>query len=360
MFELQAHETPADAIRRIGLGLIDENLHLLQDETGDRDEAIHEARKNFKRLRAVLRLVRAEIGEEVYKGENIVFRDASRRLAVLRDSAVMVETLEAVRFAHAADLPGAGMSAMHGKLVAWQEGVRDQFLQNANTLPEVVDVLQDARSRFAALPITGQDFAAFAGGLQRVYRQGRRRMAEAYATGSAELFHDWRKRVKYLWHQVEILHLLWPTVMDELARELHHLSTLLGDAHDLVVLREMLTEEDAAADDGANLAALLAILQERQAALEKAAFPVGQRIFAERPSAFVQRLAAYWEAWQVHGYNGLPAEAPQTVFVGTQEAAALLGLSVTAVRMRIARGELPAVKVSGVWVIPLAALPEQA
>ncbi len=357
MFELQAHETPAEAIRRIGLGLIDENLHLLQDETGDRDKAIHEARKNFKRLRAVLRLIRDEIGEEIYKAENTIFRDASRRLAVLRDSAVMVETLEAVRIEYAGDLPEADLSDVYGKLVAWQEGVRDQFLQNADTLPEVVEVLQAARPRFAALPIARQDYAAFSGGLQRVYRRGRRRMQEAYATCSAKLFHDWRKQVKYLWHQVEILHLLWPPVMDELARELHHLSTLLGDAHDLVVLREMLLEGQGF--NGRN-EELLAVLQERQRALEKAAFPVGQRIFAERPLAFVQRLATYWEAWQVYGYNGLPAETPQTIFVGTQDAAAALGVSVAAVRARIASGELPAIKVSGVWVIPVGALPAPA
>ena len=42
------------------------------------DEAVHTARKALKKTRATLRLVRDEIGEEVYQRENVAYREAGR------------------------------------------------------------------------------------------------------------------------------------------------------------------------------------------------------------------------------------------------------------------------------------------
>jgi hypothetical protein len=42
------------------------------------DEAAHDARKRCKKLRALLRLVRAELPAKVYRAENDALRDAAR------------------------------------------------------------------------------------------------------------------------------------------------------------------------------------------------------------------------------------------------------------------------------------------
>ncbi|MCA9936266.1 MAG: CHAD domain-containing protein [Ardenticatenaceae bacterium] len=355
MFQIQAHESSESAIKRIGLALIDENVQMLTAPGEEMGTAVHAARKNFKRLRALLRLVRDEVGEESFQRENVCFRDAARRLAVLRDSAVIIETLDSVCALHAADLPEGAFAGIRAALVDWQQAVSRRFLQDADTLREVTAVLQQARPRFAALPIQQDGFAAFADGLRRVYKQGHRNMTAAYAAKRPELFHEWRKQVKYLWHHVELLSLLWPLPMAEMARELHELSDYLGMAHDLVVLRHMLTTPGSAYAAEADLPRLLPLLAERQTALEMAAYPLGQRLYAERPSAFVQRLSVYWHTWQESGFNGLPPQPPR--LLNTQEAAARLGISLVALRRRIARGEVTAVKISGVWAIPQDTLP---
>ncbi|MFQ5486316.1 MAG: CHAD domain-containing protein, partial [Desulfobacterales bacterium] len=95
-FQLQAGEPLADGIRRIALGRIDKALSQLTNPGFNRDLAVHEARKTCKRLRAVLRLIRDEVRTSYYRQENVRFRDASRLLAPARDSAVMVETLDAL------------------------------------------------------------------------------------------------------------------------------------------------------------------------------------------------------------------------------------------------------------------------
>ena len=52
------------------------------------------ARKRFKKVRAILRLVRDKIGEDVYKKKNICYRNAGRCLSDVRDSVVIIETLD--------------------------------------------------------------------------------------------------------------------------------------------------------------------------------------------------------------------------------------------------------------------------
>lgn len=81
-------------VSRIAYEQIDEALGYLQDSGDALDEAVHETRKCLKKLRGLLRLVRKEIGETVYKRENVMFRDAGRLLSDLRDCKVMIDTLE--------------------------------------------------------------------------------------------------------------------------------------------------------------------------------------------------------------------------------------------------------------------------
>ena len=43
--------------------------------------------------------------------------------------------------------------------------------------------------------------------------------------------------------------------------------------------------------------ALAALLAERRATLQKHAFGIGQKLFAEKPKAFRQRIGEYVDAW---------------------------------------------------------------
>src|SRR5262245_7125172 len=57
-------------------------------------EGVHNARKQFKQLRGVLRMIRFGLGEKIYDRENTALRDAGRPLSEVRDADVMIETLD--------------------------------------------------------------------------------------------------------------------------------------------------------------------------------------------------------------------------------------------------------------------------
>src|SRR5262245_6994153 len=94
-FEFEPDESVRKGVRRIARKQLEAALGLLTGaQPASPDEVVHEARKHFKKLRAVLRLVRPAIGPKAYRGENITFRDAARPLTEVRDAKVLVETVD--------------------------------------------------------------------------------------------------------------------------------------------------------------------------------------------------------------------------------------------------------------------------
>ena len=86
--------------------------------------------------------------------------------------------------------------------------------------------------------------------------------------------------------------------MDAMARELEMLGEYLGDDHDLVILRQAVEQQSPDKSHSRELAALNGLIDERQRELQIAALALGKRFYAERPSAFCNRLAGYWQIWR--------------------------------------------------------------
>lgn len=294
-YRVEANETPEAGVKRIALEQLHKARKHLQ-ERADMDEAIHDARKRFKKIRAVARLVRDEVGNDIYHASNTTFRNAGRRFAPARDSQVLIETLDQLRSHYSSVLAPDAFAAirrqLHNRHAATlasitSEGIVDQVLQ----------ALDPAEESIKGWPIAASDFAAFDAGLHRVYKRGRKAMQAANAAPTAENLHEWRKRVKYLWYHLRILRPAWPDVLDDLADAQHDLANLLGDDHDLAVLYDALSGDETLRSDDAALHALLGLATERRKGLQSQAWPLGQRLYAESPDDFTERIAAYWDAW---------------------------------------------------------------
>src|SRR3954447_23499769 len=93
-FRFDPGEPVPDEVRRVARGRIDHALDELRGNSDStREEAVHEARKDMKKLRALLRLVRGELGGRVYSAENACFRDTARELAGVREADAKLATL---------------------------------------------------------------------------------------------------------------------------------------------------------------------------------------------------------------------------------------------------------------------------
>ena len=281
-YRLKADEALPDAIGRVARGRIDHAVDELRGKSGSTpEEAVHEARKDMKKLRALLRLSRDELGKATYRRENACFRDAARELAGTRDSDVMLEALGALELP-----PGAGwelrkaMQAERGR--AGEDG-RDAAARAA------VAILKEARGRVDEWRLERDSFGALAGGLERTYRRGRRGFRAASDEPSVESLHEWRKRVKDLWYHHTLLRQLWPPVMTAVGDQAHDLSDLLGDDHDLAMLAGWMRAHAPAAGPE-----FFEAVERRREELQREALSLGALLYAEKPSAFVGRLERLW------------------------------------------------------------------
>ena len=298
-YQLEAREGLPAGIERIIREQIERAIEELTGQTNNsQDEAVHEARKCFKKIRAVLRLVRAQLPQAVYQRENLCFRDAGRHLSDLRDAQVRLETLEKLAKEFPDAIPNQEMASVRLVLKASYGAVSEQVLNGKEAVPSVVAALKAARERLAEWSLHHDNWSAIEGGLKRAYKQGRQGLRRAAAQPTVANLHSWRKRVKDLWYHLLILAPVWPRVMAALAKEARDLSDYLGDDHDLAVLHQFIVESVEGSGNSAQLQGLIALIERRRAQLQWLAQSAGQRLYAEAPGDFVNRIGAYWQVWR--------------------------------------------------------------
>ena len=298
-FRLKDGEPVSKGVKRLAAKELDKAIEVLSARgKGDRDETVHDARKRLKKVRALLRLVRDEVGESVYKAENAALRDAAHPLTEVRDAKVLVDALDGV-IEHAAEgVNGHAFDSLRRALGANQREVRKRVLEVRGAFTKVKAALREARRRVKDWPVAKRGWGALEGGLRRVYRAARNAFATAAAAATVENLHEWRKQVKYLWHQLEVLEPVWPGMMDVLAEQARVLSGYLGDDHDLAILRQTLEGDPQKFRDRNAVEKLLPLLDRRRAELQRQAAALGQRLHRDRPGEFVRRVKAYWKAWR--------------------------------------------------------------
>ena len=85
-YRLAKDEPLGRGLRRIAGEQLDAAVADLETCRPDPQEAVHDARKRLKKVRAVLRLARGEVDQAFYTLENARFRDVGRALAPFRDA----------------------------------------------------------------------------------------------------------------------------------------------------------------------------------------------------------------------------------------------------------------------------------
>jgi CHAD domain-containing protein len=294
-YRLGQAEFVPDGMRRIARGQLDAGLEELAGQPNrGLDEAVHETRKRLKRLRAALRLGRSAIGAETYRRENAAFRDLGKRLSAPRDAMVLIETLDELTERFRDELPTDATGPLRARFEQMHERALTRLRRDEATIEAVRGELEGARVRSAAWTFDGEGFEALRPGLERIYRRGRRSMRAAAEEANDERLHEWRKRAKDLWHAVQILRPAAPKRMKRLAKRAHRLSDLLGDDHDLAVLRARVERAGGSFEREASRTALLAVIDRRRLSLQSDAFKLGAKIYEAPPKSFGRSVERGW------------------------------------------------------------------
>ena len=263
-YRLKKSESVPEGVARIARGRIDHAIDALADAS---EEGVHEARKDMKKLRALLRLV----GEKRLRDEGGFFRDVARELAGARDADVMLATVADLESRYEVEV-GPVRQRLEAHRLRTTGGGRKRAANTAKRM------LKEGRARVDDWPLERDGFEAFEDGLRRTYRRGRRDWRAVLADPSTENLHEWRKRVKDLWYHHSLLQGIWKPVMSAVADEAHELSDRLGNDHDLALLLDFGAEE------------LEAVIVERRQELQGEALEYGARLYADKPKVYVRRI----------------------------------------------------------------------
>ena len=295
-FLLQNKESLSPGIKRILHSELDWAISSLKDS--DHREGVHEARKSFKKVRAVLRLVRDEAGKKNYRYENVWYRDAGRQLSALRDATALIETLEVLKTKYKDEVDKEIFNSIRKNLKNNRKKIEEDVLSNKDTLNRVTSLVEEGKERIQNLNINKESFKAVKKSIARVYRRGYRAMRRAIENPSIDNLHLWRKRVKYLWYMVLLLRNIWPTIMDAMAVELNQLSKLLGTDHDLAVFEEAIDDNVVSFPDTTAKIKMKSRISRYRNDLQNEIFLLGTKIYRTKPKAFVKNLEAYWKTWR--------------------------------------------------------------
>ena len=255
----------------------------------DPHKGIHQARKHLKKLRALIRLIRDQLGRNSYKDGNIYYRDIGRHLAALRDITSLIEISIQLQEQYAQIIGHEGFEHLLQLLTQERKRIQKEKPQKQLFKKEVQLIKKD-KTRFTkpSKPVYSIENALKS--LTRVYKRGVRGFQKAQILPEAEGMHDWRKRVKYLWHHFQLIEQAWPALMICYIEILKNLADELGDYHDLALLQEKTQLLKKNLPEGFAKKLWKIAEKEKKNKLSEA-LNLGQLIYAERPKAFRRRMA---------------------------------------------------------------------
>jgi CHAD domain-containing protein len=275
-FRLRTNESVARGLERI----VRKELSAAIDQLAGMDvseEAIHEARKSVKKVRAVLQLVGTELGAD--RGLKQL-RRAGRLLAPLRDADALVTT--ARELCARQPLSERTCTSLRDQLSERQTRlIGGSRSRHANQ--QAARVLKKAYRSSKSWKWRKLRRSAFAAGIRRSYRKASRAMQSARVRQRADEFHAWRKRVKTLWYALRLLPQHRP--FGRRLTELEHLESWLGEDQNLAVLRTRLSRLAVSGS-----AQVVSLAERRQRSLRQKALATGAHQFNDGSKQFARRV----------------------------------------------------------------------
>lgn len=293
-YQLRHDEALGENLRRICRKQIESAIAIARGEKETRDTPVHQTRKHLKKARAVLRLVRQEIGHGLFREMDHCLRNVARLTSDIRDAEVRLQTVRDLR-----GIKQRGGRTSYRKL----EGMLMLELENfmaafAEWQLQAVPMLEKALANTNCWSLNHFSCKQLRRATQASYKSARKALATAKATPNTENFHEFRTRAKTLWYQLRILRPVNAVVLKTLGDDLHSVGDLLGRAHDLSFLGDRLRGEHGKSEWQQEGRRLLAVLEVSQGDLQRGAADLAERFYAERPRDFGQRMAAWLEEWE--------------------------------------------------------------
>jgi CHAD domain-containing protein len=289
-YSFERHETVAVGVGRIIGELTWTTTQELYPSHPRHQDWVHNTRTRYKRIRSLLRLMRDSLGDDVYRAEMDRIREATGLLSRLRDAEVLVQTADLLAEHIAEDDSLAQLRQWLGEryrqISHIETNIQQLLLTTAREMDELI-----LRSANWQLP---EDYDEPLREFTRSYNRGLQQMGVAFEQPGDEAFHDWRKRVKGHYYQCCLFDMAWSPTMSLRSEEIKSLSDLLGEDHDIAVLREVLAAETGAPEMSQQLDRQV---HDHQQGLRDRSKTLAESVYQHEPDALADELRRSIERW---------------------------------------------------------------
>jgi CHAD domain-containing protein len=293
-FRLETGQAVSGEIRRIVLQQLDRaTSELTAIGDPESDQAIHDARRRVKKIRAIIRLVRPVLGKAHRADPEL--RRVSKLLAPVADGQGVIDTLNLLVKRYRHELPKKTAAAIRNGLIDRSRQI-DSKASKEGVLEQAQSTLRAERQRVKQWRLRAEGFRALAPGLKNSVRRARAAMMTAWLDPTAQNHHTWRRHVKNHWFHVRLLSARCGYRLQPYQRQLEALDGILGEYHNLVLLHEVLVSDSTLAKN--EISRCLRIVQRYQAELRRQSQLLGIRVYSEKPRRFVRRVRELWDAHQ--------------------------------------------------------------
>ncbi|KQX57611.1 MULTISPECIES: CHAD domain-containing protein [Ensifer] len=286
----------SEDFRTIAAEQLTQAVMTLEDRPDGVHEAIHDARKNFKRLRSLYRLVAADV-PLFQKHENARIRDMARNLSTVRDAAALVENAHYLKAAacneeeeRALDHVCERLTTRRDRITASATDIEDRvaatIVRCEQALQALSQVTFDDRRRKTADRLTK--------GWRRTLRRAKRARQACSETSEAPAFHELRKRAQDYRMHLGLMHAVWPSALQAKRTEAKALVDTLGHLNDLAVMTQLINEDPGLAGNSQDQAHLIAAVIDRQGSLRKHALDLAAEVFQEEPDDESRTIRLLW------------------------------------------------------------------
>jgi CHAD domain-containing protein len=296
---LQSRDNVRDAIRRVERERIAAAQELIRGAAQvSSSKGIHQARKQLKRARALLRLIRPDISRGRWTRVDHRLRQVARALSAVRDATVLVDTLQEFRARHvttADSLTNVRITAHHRQAQA-----HDSTLASDKARKKLQRLLGEAAHDLDQWTAIHRGWKAIGPGLRAVYSEAQAAAVPLRQVADCDnlTLHKARKRAQTLLHVLEFLQSAQPRRIGARIHALHELTDLLGKDHDLAVLEGTLHDSSSTRLTAAGLRGLSTAMATDRRTLKTRASRLAGEIYTETEDAFVSEIREHWKAWR--------------------------------------------------------------
>lgn len=277
-------------LQKVSQSIQDELLYFIELSENNTVEATHQTRKKLKLHRSFLKLVRpCSNSPELYNEANSTLRDWGRAFSDLRDAHVRDSLFELFK----------NEPVFKGFLNTIESLFRlnkievlslsKKLIEENSIFSNLKESIRTDHSVSEYLSTMDRDRSCLLNGIILSFEKSYKAYYASYLHPTAGKLHEWRKRIKDLQYQFELIHRELPAEYSSIHSDINLLSELLGSDQDLNNLIIWMNEVSASIPES-ETKALISYLKSQRNRLKSQIEYTGKTLYRGDPDLFKKTL----------------------------------------------------------------------